>query len=262
MANTNPTSDITNEILTATLDEYAKTEVQDQLILGVPFLNLMIQSPHNKSFNGGHRIRVNLRTKKTDGLSSFGANATITPQRKPVLGYAWATFKQAVSYVRFDWVEERQNAGAGKVLDIVNARMEATLQDAKEDFQTMLWGDGTNNGAKDFMGIQGLMPSDPRTGVIMGYDRASNYWWRNWYWDGSTFGPHPIDSEPGGGAPNSVGAFGTYSAATGGGVATSFKILNTGWNSTQRGESAADCIWISDQAVYAVSYTHLRAHET
>ena len=210
----------------------------------------MIQNPHNKGQNGGHRIRVPLRTRKTDGMQSFGMGATITPQRKAVVTYAWATFKQTLSTVRFDWVEERQNAGPGKIIDIVSERVGATLQDGKEDFQTMLWGDGTGNGAKDFMGITGLIPTDPRTGVMMGYDRATNQWWRNWYWDGATYGPHPIDAEPGGGAPANIGAFGNYSAATSGGVAVSFQIFETGFNSTQIGESPGDLFWISDQAVY------------
>ena len=248
-ANENPSSLITDEIISTTLDNYTQTVVIDQLILGLPFMNKMIQNPYNKGQNGGHRFKVPLRTKKTDGLSSFGMGDTITPQRKPVVTVAWGTFKQALAYVMFDWVEERMNGGPGKLIDIVSERMQATLQDAKEDFQTMLWADGTGNGGKDFMGIQGLIPTDPRTGVVMGYDRASNHWWRNWYWDGATYGPHPIDADAAAG-PQNVGAFGTFSASRGGGVATSFFIYETAWNSTQQGESPGDIFWISDQAVY------------
>lgn len=251
MPNENPDSDITQEIIATTLDNYTQTAVIDQLALALPFMNKMLQNPNNGGQNGGHRIRVPLRTRKTDGMQSFGMGATITPQRKPVVTVAWATMKQTLSYVRFDWVEERQNAGPGKIVDIVTERVGATLQDGKEDFQTMLWGDGTGNGAQDFMGITGLIPADPRTGVIMGYDRAitANAWWRNWFWDGATFGPHPTDAEPAAG-PQNVGAFGTFSAATGGGVAVSFALFTTGYNSTQQGESPSDLFWISDQEVY------------
>jgi hypothetical protein len=254
-ANENPSAEITDEIIATTLDTYTNTVVIDQLVLALPFLNRIMASPHNKAQNGGHRIRVPLRTRKTDGLYSFGMTDTITPQRKPVITHAWATFKQVLAYVRFNWVEERMNAGSGKVIDIISERMAATIQDAKEDFQNMLWSDGTGNAAKDFMGIQGLIPTDPRTGVIMGYDRAvdGNQWWRNWYWDGSTFGPHPIDAEPGGGAPNAVGAFGTFSSGAGGtgqGVANIFKLLETGWNSVMQGETPGDVFFISDQATY------------
>lgn len=255
MANENPSAEITDEIISTTLDTYAQTAVIDQLALAIPFLNRILQSPHNKGDNGGHRIRVPLRTKKTDGLSSFGMGDTVTPQRKPVVTHAWATYKQLVASVRFDWVEERMNAGKGKVIDIVAERTKATIQDSKEDFQSMLWDDGTGNAGKDFMGIQGLIPADPRTGVIMGYDRAvaGNQWWRNWYWDGVTYGPHPIDAEPGGGAPVNVGAFGTFSAGAGGtgqGYARIFDLIETGWNSVMQGQTPGDVFFISDQAVY------------
>ena len=264
-ANENPTSDITDEILAAGLDTYLTSTVIDQLALAIPVFNQFMDSPHNMTQNGGHRVRIPLRTKKTDGAQSFGKNSTITPQRKPVLSYAWATFKQILSYVRFNAIEERENAGSGTVVDIVTERMAATLQDGKEDIQTMLWGDGTGNGSKDFMGITGLIPADPRTGTIMGYDRSldANAWWRNWYWDGTTRGPHPIDAEAAGGAPSNVGAFGTYSGGTGGtlaGAAVSFKIFNTGYNSVMANESPSDMFWLSDQAVYEYYETDYPLH--
>ncbi len=251
MANENIDNVITEEIVATVLDTYSTPVVIDQLVLAIPFANKMIQNPNNKGQNGGHRIRVPIRNRLTDGMQSFGMGATIIPQRKPVVSIAWATMKQALSYVRFDWVEERQNAGAGKIIDIVTERINATLQDGKVDFQTMLWGDGTGNGAQDFMGITGLIPADPTTGVIMGYDRAvdGNQWWRNWFWDGATYGPHPRFADAAAG-PQNVGTFGTYTAAGGSGVATSFSIFTTGYNSTQQGESPGDLFWISDQAVY------------
>lgn len=252
MANENPNVDITDEILSTTLDNYTQTTVIDQLALQIPPMNRLIQSPHKDGQDGGHRIRVPVRAKKTDGLQSFGMGQTITSQRKPVVQYAWATFKQALSYVRVNWVELRMNSGPGKVVDILTERLAATLQDGKEDFNTMLWGDGTGGGGRDFMGLTGLIPNDPRTGVIMGYDRASTYWWRPWYWDGSTYGPHPTDASAG--APSGVGAFGAISGVQG--VATSFAYYNTGWNSTQNGENPADCFWISDQAVYEYYATY------
>ncbi len=252
MANENPNADITDEIVATTLDNYVQSTVIDQLNLQIPLMNRLSQSPYRSGQNGGHRIRVPLRTKKTDGLVSFGMGDTITPQRKPVITIAWGTMKQALEYIRFDWVEERMNAGTGKVVDIVRERMVATMQDGKEDFNEMLWDDGTGNAGKDFMGVTGLIPADPRTGVIMGYDRAvaGQQWWRNWYWDGVTYGPHPIDAEPAGGAPVNVGAFGNYQNNTGFGFASSFQFFETGWNSTQAGENPADCFWLSDQAVY------------
>jgi len=73
------------------------------------------------------------------------------------------------------------------------------------------------------------------------------------YWDGSTYGPHPTDAEPGGGGPTNVGAFGTFSSGAGGtgqGYARIFEFIDTGWNSVMQGQSPGDVFFISDQAVY------------
>lgn len=261
--NENPDATITDEIIASTLDTYIGPSIIDQLALAIPFFNRMMMSPHNQSLDGGHRIRVGVRDKKTDGAVSFGKTSTITPQRKPVISHAWATFKHILSYVRFNAIEERENAGRGKVFDIIAERIAATLQDGKEDIQTMLWGDGTGNGNRDFMGITGLLPADPRTGVIMGFDRAINQWWRNWYWDGATRGPHPLFAEPAA-VPQNVGAFGVFSSGAGGtgqGAATSFKIFNTGYNSVMQGQQPGDMFWISDQAVYEYYETGYPLHQ-
>ena len=70
MANENPSAEITDEIISTVLDNYANTVVIDQLILALPFLERIMASPHNKAQDGGHRIRVPIRTKKTDGVVS------------------------------------------------------------------------------------------------------------------------------------------------------------------------------------------------
>lgn len=245
-ANETPNADMTNEIIATTLDTYLKSTVTDVIALQTPLGNRMLMSPHQQGQDGGHRFRIPLRTKKTDGLQAFGANTTITSVRKPVVESAWGTFKNALSYIRTGWVESRENSGTGKRVDIFAERLAATIQDGKEDFNTMMWGDGTGAGGKDFMGITGLIPADPRTGVIYGFDRALNFWWRPWYWDGVIFGPHPTDASAA--APVNVGAFGAITAPRG--VASSFPIFKTGWNSTQQGENPADCFWISDQQTY------------
>jgi len=250
MANENITQLITDEAIIATMDGYLSTQVFDQVALQWGVGRMMMDNPYNVKRNGGRRIKIALRTGKTDGLVAFGDNSTVDPQRKPVLQWAFATFKQCLANVRISWVEERQNTGPDAIISILKSRVDATIQDAREDFRTMIWGDGTGGGGLNMMGITGLIPNDPRTGTIMGYDRslAASGFWKPWYWDGATYGPLPTDTV--GGAPSGVGAFGAINAGTGRGIPTALRILVTGWNSTQEGENAGDCFWLSDQQTY------------
>ena len=250
MANENITQTLTDEKVTAIMDAYLTTTVSDQVALSTSVGRMMMENPYNVKRNGGRRIKIPLRVGKTDGLISFGENDTVDPQRKPVLQFAFATFKQALSSIRISWVEERENAGSDSVISILKSRTDATVQDCKEDFRKMMWGDGTGNGGKDMMGIQGLLPADPRTGTIMGYDRsvAASGFWHPWVWDAATYGPHATDAVcP---APSSAGAFGAINAGTGRGIPTGLRILDTMWNSVTDGESASDYFWLSDQQTY------------
>jgi hypothetical protein len=248
MANDILTQVLTDETTAVMIDSYLSTTIYDQVAKDTTFGRLMMENPYNKSVNGGLRFKIPMRVGKTDGLEWFGEDATFNPTRHEVLQWAYGTFKQAAANVRFSWLESRAWASKDAILDALKARIDATVQDCKEDFRTVMWGDGTGHGGKDMMGMQGYIPNDPRSGVVLGRDRslAANGFWKPWYWDGTTQGPLPTDTV--GGAPTSIGAFGAINAGLG--RATGLNILIIGWESTQAGENPSDCYWISDQATY------------
>jgi hypothetical protein len=54
--------------------------------------------------------------------------------------------------------------------------MEQLRLSMEQDLNAMLWGDGTGNGGKDFLGIQAIVGN---TGVLGGIDSATETWWRS-----------------------------------------------------------------------------------
>jgi len=248
MANEEISRSILNERDTAIMDGYLKTTVFDMVALDTKIGMMMMTNPYNVKRNGGRRIKILMRVGHTDGLTSFGDNDTVDPQRKPVLQEAYATFKQALSSIRIGWVEEAENRGSDSIVNILKARTDATIQDCKEDFRTMMWGDGTGNGGKDMMGITGLIPTTPTTGIAMGYDRAiaANGFMHPWVWNvAHGLGPYPTDEVcP---TPAAITCFGDISDK----AATGLQYFDYAVSATQSDESPSDSYWLSDETTYS-----------
>lgn len=91
------------------------------------------------------------------------------------LTYQW---KQFYSSVRIDGIEEIMNAGEGEGAKLFEGRMQQAELTTAEVFETMLFGDATGNVggdgvARDWNGLQNLVPDDPTTGSIGGLARAT-----------------------------------------------------------------------------------------
>jgi len=248
MANTEISRSILSEKDSAIMDAYLSTTVFDMVALDTKIGQMLMANPYNIKRNGGRRIQILMRVGHTDGLIPFGENDTVDPQRKPVLQTAYATFKQALSSIRVSWVEERENAGADSIVSILKARTDATIQDCKEDFRTMMWGDGTSHEGKAMMGIIGLIPTTPTTGIAMGYDRAvaANGFMHPWVWN-STHGLGPYATDEVCPTPTAIGAFGDISDK----APLALPYFNYAVRATQADENEADAFWLSDETTYS-----------
>lgn len=88
-------------------------------------------------------------------------------------------WKQFYSTVRIDGLEEIQNSEPEKAADVLDGRFQQSETTTINKFEQMLFGDGTGNGSKDFLGLQAIVADDPTTGTIGGQSRATNSNLRN-----------------------------------------------------------------------------------
>lgn len=254
LTDTDITDSLLDERVATCLDEVMPI-VYDQVALGNPIINQFEMADTAEERAGGARIRVPIRYGKYNNVKSFGKGEVRTPSQSKLLGYGYYNFKQIAGEWSVDWVEEREQAGSGNIIDLVTQRVEFLIQDAREAINAMIWQSAVGNEGKDLNGIPFLIPTDPRTGVVAGFDRASRYWWRNWYWDNSSlsYGRHPIDSTAG--APANVGAFGSISNK----YSDCLKRMGTCLNSIGMGEQNSDYFIITDQLTYE-QYTDIAQH--
>ena len=253
MADTNITDRLDDERVALALDEMLPT-IYHQVALATPLLNQLEMTPHKEERNGGARIRVPLRTGKNTSFESFGKGDPHEPKIYPSAMFAYYNYKQAAGDVLIDWVEEREHAGGGNVMDLLQLRVQDLIDSASEDMNKMLWASLVGNNGKDLNGIQSLIPTDPRTGILAGLDRASHIFWRNCYWDNNTsgyaYGTPPIDTTLG--APVGVGAFGAIAGGGAGarGYSQCLKLMNRILNNCSAGETLSDYFIITEELVY------------
>jgi len=245
MADVNITDSLTDERVATVLDDIMP-DMYNQVMLGNPVWNILETSQYREERNGGSRVRQPLRYGKNGTFSTFSKGETRTPSQSKLAGFSYWNLKQGAGEWSIDWVEEREQAGVGNIVDLLQTRIDALVEDTRERLNAMIWESSVGNNGKNFNGIPFLVPTDPRTGVMAGWDRASRYWWRNWYWDNSavSYGRHPIDST--GGTPTAVGAFGSVSNK----YSDCLKKMGTCLNSIATGERLQDYVILTDQLVY------------
>lgn len=181
-----------DQLLTTTLSAYRKTMV-DNIFKDSAFLAKMRMSGAVKKQNGGERISIPLMYGDNETVKTVGGYETLdtTPQDGLTTAFfPWAEIGGTISISR---LEERQNAGEGRLINL----LEAKTKQAEMTMREKLNGDllaGTVESATfvpetSSGGNLGLLPlgyfcrkanaTDPVTGGNVGNIAGATYsWWR------------------------------------------------------------------------------------
>ena len=81
----------------------------------------------------------------------------MTPQIYPSARFCYYNFKQGAGDVMIDWVEEREHAGGGSVIGLMELRVQDLIDSMREEMNKMFWSDIVGNDGMDFNGIQLLI---------------------------------------------------------------------------------------------------------
>lgn len=239
------TDQLDDERVATCLDEVLPV-IYNQVFLTHPILSELEDTPWRTERPGGARIRSSLRTGKNTSFRTFDKGSVMTPRPYPMLNWCYWNYKQGAGDVMIDWVTEREQSGEGNIFDLMEQRVEGLIDGIREEMNTMLWSSLVGNMGMDMNGMQLLLPTDPRTGVLAGLNRADHFWWRNCYWDNTALSYQPHPTESGLGVPVDVGAFGVIAT----GYSTVIKRMGTMLNNCAQGEDLRDYFIITDQLTY------------
>lgn len=92
-------------------------------------------------------------------------------------------FKQMAVAVSISGLEQLQNSGKEKMIDLLESRIKNAERTFMNNMSGDIYSDGTADGGKQIGGLQLLVADAPATGTVGGINRANHTFWRNKVYD-------------------------------------------------------------------------------
>jgi hypothetical protein len=169
-----------------------RAEVIDQILRGTPFLNAMRTRGGMKDEDGGLEIVQPLRISKNTTAGSFDGYDILdtTPQDQETSArFPWA---QEYVTITLAWTEEMKNKGRGRLISILNQKIDDARDSLKDTFNAHLMAAEPAAGSKDPISIKEIIQNAPgtnpaRIASVGNLGGSANTWWRNKFVSGGPF---------------------------------------------------------------------------
>lgn len=183
-------------LVTTTLDKVRPT-LTDQ-ISNENALLAWLNMKSRISVDGGTVIRRPLLFAFNDTVGSYSGydQIDVTPQEG--LGWAEYPWAQHAGSVTISGEEVKKNSGSAQLINLVQAKIDQLKMSIADDLNAMLWARGAGNGAKDMIGLSGLVTDGKQFGNsdttatgdsttdthLAGISAATFAWWKSVVDDG------------------------------------------------------------------------------
>jgi hypothetical protein len=131
-----------------------------------------------RRISGGAKIVVPVIYGTNSTAGSYSGTDTIDTTAQTGISAAEYDWKQYAATVTISGVEEAKNNGEAQIIDLLEGKIFQTQETIIENMNTMLFGNGTGNSNKDWLGLSALVGSTGSPGGIDATD-ADNSWWRS-----------------------------------------------------------------------------------
>lgn len=155
-------------------------QIADNVTSNNALLTKLKQRGNIKTFDGGNTIMQELSFASNGNAGWYSGYETLPIAAQDVISSAEYTIKQAACPVTISGLEQLQNAGKERIIDLMDSRMEVAESSMANLIAAGLYSDGTAAGGKQ---IDGLLKqvATITTGTVGGIDRATWLFWRNQY---------------------------------------------------------------------------------
>tara|TARA_R110000868_G_scaffold5782_1_gene33965 strand:+ start:34071 stop:35090 length:1020 start_codon:yes stop_codon:yes gene_type:complete len=164
----------------ATTIQSRSGQIADNVTSNNALLMKLKQRGNIKTFSGGNTILQELNFASNGNAGWYSGYETLPIAAQDVISSAEYTIKQAACPVTISGLEQLQNAGKERIIDLLDSRMEVGEASMANLIASGLYSDGTAAGGKQ---IDGLLKqvSTVTTGTVGGIDRNTWLFWRNQY---------------------------------------------------------------------------------
>ena len=141
-----------------------------------------------REITGGNVIFEEISYQENQNFGFYSGFDLLPVAAQSVISAAEFQLKQAAVPVTVSGLENLQNAGRERMIDLLEARLKVAESTMANKLAAAIYGDGTADGGKSITGLNAAIPTDPSSGTYGGIDRASWSFWRSQAFDANVDG--------------------------------------------------------------------------
>jgi len=162
--------------------------IADNVTKNNALLSRLSKRGNVKTFSGGNTIVQELSFQANGNAGFYSGYETLPIAAQDVISAAEYTIKQAACPVTISGLEQLQNAGPQRIIDLLEGRISVAESSMANLIAISLYSDGTGSGGKEIDGLLKQVATAPNSGTVGGIDRATWTFWRNQIFKATTTG--------------------------------------------------------------------------
>lgn len=175
------------ELVTTTIRNRTK-KLADNVTNNNALLQHLRKKGNVKTFSGGRTIVQELEFAENSAFNWYSGYEQVSVAPSEVLSAAEYQIKQAAVAISMSGLEQLQNAGNERMIELLSARVKNAEKTLLNQVATACYSDGTGNGGKEIGGLQHIIADTATSGTVGGIDRATWSFWQNYSFDATTTG--------------------------------------------------------------------------
>lgn len=175
-----------SEIVTTTLRNRSG-KLADSVSKNNAILNRLNKRGNIKPFDGGRTIVQELEYAENSTFRRYSGYEQLNIAPSDVFTAAEFDIKQAAVAVSISGLEQLQNSGSERVIDLLESRIKNAERTMQNNISADMYSDGTADGGKQIGGLQSLIADTP-TNTVGGINRSTWAFWKNVSFDATTDG--------------------------------------------------------------------------
>jgi hypothetical protein len=162
-------------LLSTTLNKYQK-RLTDNIFNARPLTAWLTDRGRMRMDDGGVKIIEPLLYTGNSTVNTYAGYDTIALTPQTGVTSAEFPWKQLAGSVAISGIEEAQNSGESRVLNLLETKIMQLEESLQDKLTTMFFADGTGNSGKDWLGLAAVVDS---SGTVGNIDAAVDTWWRS-----------------------------------------------------------------------------------
>lgn len=167
-----------SDIATTTIESRSK-QLADNVTKNNALLARLNKKGKVKPVDGGTVILQELSFAENGNFGWYSGYDQLPVAASDVISAAQFPWKQAAAAVTISGLDQIQNSGRARMLDLLESRIGVAEATMANNITGGLYSDGTGAGGKQLTGLAAAVPADPTTGVYGAIDRSAWSFWRS-----------------------------------------------------------------------------------